>query len=208
MTFGRWSGKRRLRVRFVTGQSGGLGVRPPGHYEPAARSSLTVRRHDSCEARPEPVVISGETAAPSRWSAGRRGARPRRAPRLMSAELVAPFGAPLPHPHVGLARYERRRACRLWGEAMSGLPICEETACRACPICAESSHVGLVRCEGNMPAAPPTGHRRRTRRLFNQYGRRSSPFPPTTCGAAHIASNLPRNFLIFRKARQASNAFA
>jgi hypothetical protein len=55
---------------------------------------------------------------------------------------------------------------------------------------------------------------RRTRRLFKQYGRRSSPFRDearrfrTTCGAANIASNLPRNFLIFRKAQQASNAFA
>ena len=28
MTFGRWSGMRRLRVRFVTGHSGGSGAPP------------------------------------------------------------------------------------------------------------------------------------------------------------------------------------
>jgi hypothetical protein len=55
---------------------------------------------------------------------------------------------------------------------------------------------------------------RRTRRRSNNTGGEARLFATksrlseATCGAANIASNLPRNFLIFRKAKQASNAFA
>ena len=73
------------------------GLRPPGHYEPAARSSLTGR--PICllrsAARSRVTVQSGRERSRGGAPGGVR-ARPRRAPRLMSAELDAPSGAPPP----------------------------------------------------------------------------------------------------------------
>ena len=39
------------------------GLRPPGHYEPAARSSLTEGVNAPAKRGPEPVVVSRETTA-------------------------------------------------------------------------------------------------------------------------------------------------
>ena len=39
------------------------GLRPPGHYEPAARSSLTEGANAPAKRGPEPVVVSRETTA-------------------------------------------------------------------------------------------------------------------------------------------------
>src|SRR5690606_29860045 len=73
------------------------GLRPPGHYEPAARSSLTERRKASREARPGAGDrLKGDESKRRGGAPGGVRARPRRAPRLMSAELVAPPGAPPP----------------------------------------------------------------------------------------------------------------
>ncbi len=86
------------------------GLRPPGHYEPAARSSLTERRKCPREARPGAGDrLKGDESHRRGGAPGGVRARPRRAPRLMSAELVAPSGAPPP-----------------------------SHACRACPICGKS----------------------------------------------------------------------
>src|SRR5690606_5850560 len=73
------------------------GLRPPGHYEPAARSSLTERLKASREARPGAGDrLAGDESDRRGGAPGGVRARPRRAPRLMSAELVAPSGAPPP----------------------------------------------------------------------------------------------------------------
>ena len=39
------------------------GLRPPGHYEPAARSSLTEGANAPAKRGPEPVIVSRETRA-------------------------------------------------------------------------------------------------------------------------------------------------
>jgi hypothetical protein len=64
VTFGRWSGMRRLRVRFVTGHSGGLGV-PPAWPLRAGREELADSEAPMPPAKrgPRPVVISREMPA-------------------------------------------------------------------------------------------------------------------------------------------------
>ena len=64
MTFGRWSGMRRLRVRFVTGHSGGPGA-PPAWPLRAGREELADSEAALPPAKrgPGPVIVSRETRA-------------------------------------------------------------------------------------------------------------------------------------------------
>ena len=48
----KWDRARRLRADDAVSTRAVSGLRPHGHYEPAARSSLTGSANVSCEARP------------------------------------------------------------------------------------------------------------------------------------------------------------
>ena len=54
---------RRLRAWFAATHPGGSGAPPAGHYEPAARSSLTEGANAPEKRGPEPVIISREMRA-------------------------------------------------------------------------------------------------------------------------------------------------
>jgi hypothetical protein len=89
VTFGRWSGMRRLRVRFVTGHSGGLG---------AAQTSLRSLRNANCYAA-WPLRAGREELADS--EAAMPPAKRGPGPVIVSRETRA------------IAAVERREACAL-----------------------------------------------------------------------------------------------
>jgi hypothetical protein len=85
------------------------GLRPPGHYEPAARSSLTEGANAPAKGGPGPVVSSREEMAIA--AVERQAASVPHQGRLRrKARSGASLGAPPPlASHVGLARYAEKR---------------------------------------------------------------------------------------------------
>ena len=91
------SAGRRPRAGYASRHSGGSGAPPAGHYELAARSSLTVGRKCSADPKGPRKARPGaghRFSKERRWLLAARGAPrggrviARRAPRLTSAELV------------------------------------------------------------------------------------------------------------------------